>query len=378
MTPKIPQFRKKQIVITPTQRFEIKFAEEPDVVPLPVADVPQPKPSPIAPTKLYQCSTCHEQFERSYQLKRHTFVAHTNGRQVAQNRATPVVELSPKRSAVSPMCLSRTQTQSHPVQSIPQVNRFVQIKSPLALPLPAKPSINIKSPSIVNGNTTCPVPQRKSTTNPQKPLNTASSAVQIKSAAALNAPAPRVIVRKEAAQPVKFNQTTQNESSQIFYKVPPNGTAIRYTCAACDTTYADLALLDRHLQCHNGQLFRYKCELCDDFVASVPHLRNHVHAHTCSSQLAFKCDRCECRFPDDQSVLRHWCLSQNAFDCYVCRKSFLTDSLFRSHQFVHTRVKPYKCNACDVRFIHLSALFKHQECETSCGSLYPHEQLELQ
>lgn len=382
--------KNKMIVITPSERFEINYEEE---------EIPPPAP-PVssAHRKYHKCNSCKGQFERSYQLKRHTFIAHNANRAVVIKPIEPIASSTPIKHVlannvvirkVEPASRQLVVTQAKPTQP----HGGLQIRSPATINASKQAAPNpvalFKSPIFTNGSiqfrtvaSTPIVPAPPPTQPPPRcslplaPNQNKGSAVVGKGNQAvprINPDKPRIIVRKDpAGQSAKFDESTKNEWSQIVYEISSNGLGVIFRCAVCDRSYESLVAMDSHLQCHNGLAFRYKCELCDEFVASVAHLRNHVHSHTCSQQLPFRCDRCEERFENQSESDDHDCQSEPSAICQLCRQTFLTDSLLRSHQFFHSRVKPYKCGSCDTRFIHLSALAKHKEVETSCSMLTAH------
>lgn len=375
--------KNQMIIVTPSDRFEIKYKEEPDIG--------YNIPPPIVQRKYHKCNNCKAQFERSYQLKRHNFVAHNAVVKQSQPLATstPIKYVlstsNPPASKIQPT----KQTVVVQAKPQPQPQTFIKIMSPATINSNKQAATPITLyKSFTNGATPfpavnptplpaqAPAPQYTLSFAPNKPktvvlLDTAMKKDPPNNIDKRVVTYPRIIVRKElAGQPAKFDETTKNEWSQIVYQVSSNGgPAVIFKCAVCERSYENLVAIDSHLQCHNGQAFRYKCELCDEFVASVAHLRNHVHSHTCSQKMPLKCARCEHRFPDQTELEAHDCKSEPNAICGLCRQTFLTDSLLQSHCFLHSRVKPYKCESCDTRFIHLASLTKHKEVENSCSML---------
>lgn len=383
---------KETVVVTPSERFEIKFQEEPDGEPT-VPDAPTT--GPIVQRKYYKCNSCKAKFERSYQLKRHTFVAHSVERDMIVSKPVELpghnvqVKIIPQRT-IQKMSLNHKRLIA--IQPKTQSERVLQVRSPATINANKQQTSNpittiYKSQIFTNGS----IPFKTITPPPPNPVNPPPSPAPPRCTLSfapnmpkpfveiINPPPPppvkenpkpsypRIIVRKEPpTQTKKFDETTKDEWSQIVYEISSTGPVL-FKCAVCDRSYESLITLDSHLQSHNGLAFRYKCELCDDYVASVIHLRNHVHSHTCSTELPLKCDRCEHRFVDQTGIESHDCQSEPSAICQLCRQTFLTDSLLRSHLFLHTRVKPYKCDSCNTRFIHLASLTKHKEIETSCA-----------
>lgn len=371
--------KNQMIVITPSDRFEIKYEEDPTsptsvAAAIPVPGVPNQKRS-------YKCPRCKARFERSYQLKRHNFVAHpTETSEVAQPTTAKAVlvkrELNSGRKTQS-VVLSHANLQSKrdlQIKSLPKMNASKPTPKPAVHKNPVFPYSSFRKvdpntktqtlPQIIG----CTLSFASNTPKPSAAINKISLEQPLNHVIKPTFVYPRIVVRKEpAGQAAKFDESTKDEWSQIVYEVSSATSGVIFKCAVCDRAYTNLVAMDSHLQCHNGQAFRYKCELCDEFVASVTHLRKHVHSHTCSQQMPIKCDRCEHRFADQAKADAHDCQSEPSTICQLCRQTFLTDSLLKSHHFLHSRVKPYKCDSCDTHFIHLSALAKHREIENLCS-----------
>lgn len=296
----------------------------------------------VSRSKLHKCFDCHDQFERSYQLKRHRFVSHnheTNDQQQQHHAAEKPNEIVNGKGTV--------------------VKQHLQNSSRITLMPSSQPSKCSVSPHSTNIN-------------------------NIFATTTIN----KVIVKNEVVQTKRyFDSYTGLEWNQIIYDIqslPRSCNAVIIKCAVCNGNFDNLKNIDQHLVVHNGEPFRHQCQLCDEWMAHRSYLIKHVIGHT--KPYRYKCEHCQLSVATAEQLRIHKSMVSNVFgipkcsvdqitrrlnyQCLVCRQTFVNKHLFDSHRFFkHEGKKLYECEVCRQRFIHLAVLLKHQEYDTNCD--YP-------
>ena len=122
----------------------------------------------------------------------------------------------------------------------------------------------------------------------------------------------------------------------------------------------------------------FKCQHCPKGFRQKGHLVYHLHTH--SATYDFECDDCEAKFMTPAKLLRH---QRNAhskashavdfngefyverkgtrksYTCKRCGKYFLHVSSARSHSWMHSGTRPYKCHYCQKGFRQSGHLICH-------------------
>ena len=357
--------------------------------------------------KIYKCEICEEEFQRSYQLKRHNFVGvHKNFETKNTNR----VHLNNNKTSTTVAV-----TNGH--------NYGTKNKE---LFFEAKPEADANGENIVIKNVKPFQDQyieyeiQNTNTDSGQPYNHIKPEVNEEAYTDHNVyeckvksepPPPSKVISTNGtnikAEPKDIEDVEedqdQHQDSQLLYKYPEgsseqdevahkvaeNNVEVflensnkpiysklkgilkkrmpfeQYQCDSCSQSFTDLDGLDLHLQQHNGKKYAFKCELCDKHLASLIYLRNHVISHTENKR--HKCDVCEVSFDHADLMRNHQVVHKyNVFKCDKCIKSFATKHLYMSHMYKHTHFKPYTCKTCHRSFIHLTVLTKHKESD-SCS-----------
>ncbi|XP_039762900.1 zinc finger protein 58-like [Pararge aegeria] len=134
----------------------------------------------------------------------------------------------------------------------------------------------------------------------------------------------------------------------------PEGAPV--TCEQCGLQLRDLRLYAQHFRRAHPDKNRTKypamktpcmCEQCGRIFQSMALLKDHMWVHT--GEKRFKCDRCEKSFTQKTNLVFHMRVhsaSRPSYECPLCGKHFAFYNNRRRHMFIHTGLKPFKCDTC--------------------------------
>lgn len=146
------------------------------------------------------------------------------------------------------------------------------------------------------------------------------------------------------------------------------GGQLSFDCAQCGKSYGRKVRLVRHLSiCHSKDPKRHVCSEpgCKAKYSRPDHLKRHLEsAHNYREKLI--CIRCESEFASGATLEKHQrSHERRIFRCQWdgCRRAFLKHQHLRTHQYVHTGLKPFVCEKsdCNRRFLLPSQLRHHQK-----------------
>ncbi|XP_004922303.3 zinc finger protein 271 isoform X1 [Bombyx mori] len=147
------------------------------------------------------------------------------------------------------------------------------------------------------------------------------------------------------------------------------GAAGPVTCEQCGIELKDLRLYSQHFRRAHPDKNRTKypamktpcmCEQCGRIFQSMALLKDHMWVHT--GEKRFKCDRCPKSFTQKTNLVFHLRVhsaTRPSYECPLCGKHFAFYNNRRRHMFIHTGLKPYKCDTC-------------LKCFTTSGELRAH------
>ncbi|KAJ0184354.1 hypothetical protein K1T71_000777 [Dendrolimus kikuchii] len=128
------------------------------------------------------------------------------------------------------------------------------------------------------------------------------------------------------------------------------------TCEQCGIQLRDLRLYAQHFRRAHPDKNRTKypamktpcmCEQCGRIFQSMALLKDHMWVHT--GEKRFKCDRCPKSFTQKTNLvfhLRAHSAQRPTYECPLCGKHFAFYNNRRRHMFIHTGLKPFKCDTC--------------------------------
>ncbi|KAL0858551.1 hypothetical protein ABMA27_012405 [Loxostege sticticalis] len=139
-------------------------------------------------------------------------------------------------------------------------------------------------------------------------------------------------------------------------KEPRPDNAGPVTCEQCGVQLRDLRLYAQHFRRAHPDKNRTKypamktpcmCEQCGRIFQSMALLKDHMWVHT--GEKRFKCDRCEKSFTQKTNLVFHMRVhsaTRPTYECPLCGKHFAFFNNRRRHMFIHTGLKPFKCDTC--------------------------------
>ena len=135
----------------------------------------------------------------------------------------------------------------------------------------------------------------------------------------------------------------------------------RFECSACGNSYQSRDSLVKHFKKHTKE---FVCLSCTQAFNNEDELKQHK---AIKHSLPFLCTYCGKTLNGKQSFKKHLLLHEgkpHVCPYQTCGKSFLTPKLLTDHINVHTGLKPYSCDNCEMKFSRQPSLSKHK---MACG-----------
>ncbi|XP_067620513.1 gastrula zinc finger protein xFG20-1 [Eurosta solidaginis] len=117
---------------------------------------------------------------------------------------------------------------------------------------------------------------------------------------------------------------------------------------------------------HNGvDRHMLKCDKCGAEYKTLIPFKRHMDTE-CGKVKPYKCDECELSFVTKYNLRAHKELhsGERKFCCSYCGKNFKQKGRLVEHERSHTGEKPYKCDVCGKRFAHRESIVTHSSIHT--------------
>ncbi|XP_064550431.1 zinc finger protein 98-like [Drosophila montana] len=152
--------------------------------------------------------------------------------------------------------------------------------------------------------------------------------------------------------PAEDNSITINaQSKKDKPNLKPPGDPKVYICDLCGHQSTSPKNLDIHILRHKGEK-NFECEECGAKHYSKYLLQLHIRVKH-QGEMPFVCRYCDQRFYSGSTRTRHeqvrhirsW-----SYECKICGKKYNTKSCLNKHEFLHSGLRPYRCELCNVAF----------------------------
>ncbi|XP_071826854.1 uncharacterized protein [Apostichopus japonicus] len=104
----------------------------------------------------------------------------------------------------------------------------------------------------------------------------------------------------------------------------------------------------------------YQCQFCFKLFRHVSNFKSHQLIHT--NLKPYKCRFCGVGFKQTGNLKAHERIhtGDRPYKCSYCGKQFARSTTRNTHEKLHTNSVTYRCNVCDRIFMHANSLKKHQ------------------
>uniref|UniRef100_A0A2H8TKR2 Zinc finger protein 184 n=1 Tax=Melanaphis sacchari TaxID=742174 RepID=A0A2H8TKR2_9HEMI len=137
---------------------------------------------------------------------------------------------------------------------------------------------------------------------------------------------------------------------------------MKYSCKICNVKFTDNIRLQEHSKIHSVKM--YKCKDCGQQFETNVILGNHIlENHNANISTYNKNERVENCLSQNNSLEVN---INNPAQCNVCSKILKDPGYLHEHMRLHTGVKPFKCDKCNMAFRFKSNLRMHHKKHLSC------------
>lgn len=131
-----------------------------------------------------------------------------------------------------------------------------------------------------------------------------------------------------------------------------------FFCELCETRFTLKNQLLRHKNEKHG--INIKCDMCSQVFSSMVSLRSHKFTkHTGKDKICEVCGYSTKKTYDfKRHQVKH--NNEYTITCLICNKGFYSLYEFNEHKNVHTAERPYQCEVCGVDYSRRSSLILHR------------------
>lgn len=129
-----------------------------------------------------------------------------------------------------------------------------------------------------------------------------------------------------------------------------------FYCPTCGQACKSRSYLNKHIRSHDG----FPCDICGKVLTTKKSLSDHLLVH--KGQKPFACDICCKGFGKKRTLQIHMRqhTGEKPYECRECGKKFTQRTSLVLHSRYHTGERPYVCNVCDKGFVYKTLLVAHK------------------
>ena len=135
----------------------------------------------------------------------------------------------------------------------------------------------------------------------------------------------------------------------------------KFSCDQCGKVYTRKHNLVQHVKVKH-QNFTYKCQECNLEYSSRSNLDVHVKAK--HKNVTYKCKDCDAEYKYRQEYTQHVRSKHLGVrhKCELCGKKFINKASLKDHiQSTHKKLKPFKCQDCNLKYARKQCLWVHRK-----------------
>lgn len=151
------------------------------------------------------------------------------------------------------------------------------------------------------------------------------------------------------------NKTNYNSNQSQNVVVINKNITVEYLCKICHMKFPDNIALQKHTKALHT-INKYKCDDCDQYFETNVILGKHILENHNVKITSNK--------NHEKNAVVNTSLQQtnnNRVKCKICFKVFSSSNYLISHMRLHSGVKPFKCDLCDMSFRFMQNLRAHRK-----------------
>nr|CAH7738497.1 unnamed protein product [Callosobruchus chinensis] len=132
-----------------------------------------------------------------------------------------------------------------------------------------------------------------------------------------------------------------------------------YDCKYCDKKFASATKLKNHVRLKHDKKFIAICSICNIGFIKISDYKSHMITH--STEKKFTCTKCDKSYKTISNLNFHMKVHQETlpFICSICNKGFMRKEYLEAHVNNHNGIKNYHCTICDKKFVSQKNLDAH-------------------